>query len=162
VDGRGDQQRAARRHLRPTAIRSSRLRSVDDAAICDRPAVAPDVRTIQDRRNRIGGWGPGGDHNNFCPPWGADSRVWTGGWFDFPRYADLGNQGVGYDEGATSFSYTRFNRGGYLPGTPLPSNWRKLYPTTRLFQRSAFNDDAFIRIISEMSTLGVQNRILQR
>lgn len=120
-----------------------------------RPAVAPDVRTIQDRRNRIGGWGPGGEHNNFCPPWGADSRVWTGGWFDFPRFADLGNQAIGYDEGATSFNYTRFNRGGYLPGAPLPSNWRKIYPTTRLFQRSAFGDEAFVRIISEMSTLGV-------
>lgn len=120
-----------------------------------RPAVAPDVRLIQDRRNRIGGWGPGGDHNNFCPPWGADSRVWTGGWFDFPRYADLGNQSVGYDEGATSFSYTRFTRGNYLPGTPLPLTWRKLYPTPRLFTRTAFPDDAFIRIVSELTTLAV-------
>lgn len=122
----------------------------------DRPAVAPDVRSMQDRSNRIGGWGPGGSHNNFVPPHPVDPRVWSGGWFDFPRYANLGNNDVGYDTAQTSFSYTRFTHGGYLPGTPLPSAWRKLYPRNRLFDRTAFSNDNFVRIQRRLAMLAVQ------
>lgn len=122
----------------------------------DRPVVAPDVRILQDRANRIGGWGPGGNHNNFCPPHPVDPRVWNGGWFDFPRYANLGNNDVGYDTAQTSFSYTRFTHGGYLPGTPLPSAWRKLYPRSRLFDRTSFSNDNFVRIQRRLAILAVQ------
>lgn len=83
----------------------------------------------------------------------ADPRLFTGDWFDWPRYAGLINDG--YNQSPTAFTFDQFSPGPWLAGIPLPKQWVKYYPTPRLFDRNAFGDDAFVRSLENLTVNAV-------
>lgn len=110
----------------------------------DKPAIPPNIADLQ-VRGGLGSWGDG----NPSYAGANDSRMWTGGWADWPNYAGLVNPG--YDEAATAINYTRFSSGPFLPGTPLPRDWRRIYPTRKIFDKRAFGNEAFVSKLSDMT-----------
>lgn len=118
-----------------------------------RPDAPPDVSALQRTANG-GGWGPDNDQTGFSPRGGrVDPRCWSGAWADWPRYAGL--KPSDYDVSETAYGYNQFSA-ATLPGLALPKNWRKLYPTAKLFDTNAMSHEAFVRFLSRMTVAGVQ------
>lgn len=117
----------------------------DGVLTYDKPLAPPDVRALQNR-TPLGAFGEDGN-----PAYGGteDSRMWSGGWANWPEYGGLVNPG--YDEAATAINYTRFSPGPFLAGLPLPRDWRRIYPTRKLFDRGVFPDEAFMAALQELT-----------